>query len=229
MHLIGRRYQTLLEPGLDAMGLEVLWLPDNPDVDSRLAGHADLSIFAAGRTVVAAGGIYSYLVQTCQFKGYSVLPASMGQKSRYPADAGLCICDTGRYIIANPAVMDPALVPFLHGRMIQVAQGYSRCAVVAADDHSIISADPGICRAARTAGMDVLQIAPGFVQLDGFPYGFLGGAVIRLTDNTVAFTGKLDDHPDKNRIVDFLHDHGQTVRFLTDKPVFDVGGGIFLP
>lgn len=229
MLLIGRRYRPLLARPFARLGMEVCWLPDNPQVDSRLAGHADLSVFAKGRTVVAARGIWLDIVKYLTNRGYAVLPAAREQGAAYPLDVGLCVCQTETYTICNRRTVDPALKPFLSDPVIDTAQGYSRCAVVAADSRSIICADPGICRAAKKAGLEVLQITPGYIALSGFAYGFAGGAFIRLQPDTLACTGTLDGHPDQDAMLAFLHSLGQTVLFLTEKPVFDVGGGIYLP
>ena len=117
----------------------------------------------------------------------------------------------------------------MHGRLVPVNQGYTRCAAAVVDDHSIITADAGVSRAAKNAGMDVLDIAPGHIELKGYDHGFIGGASFKINNNVVAFTGKLDGHPDEGRIYDFLAGHGQKALILTDRPIFDIGGAIALP
>ena len=77
--------------------------------------------------------------------------------------------------------------------------------------------------------MDVLQIRPGHIALEGYDYGFIGGASFLLDSNTLAFTGHLDVHPDRDRILDFLRQHGVSAVFLTESPVFDIGGAVRLP
>ncbi len=157
--------------------------------------------------------------------GYSV-SRSREQGAEYPRDAGLCVCRTGRYTIYNPRTVDPAVLDILDGIPVTVSQGYARCAAAIVDDHSIITADAGVSRAAKAAGMDVLDIAPGHIALEGFEYGFIGGASLKIRDDTLAFTGTLDKHPDRERIFRFLADHGQKHIFLTDGPIFDIGGAI---
>ncbi len=226
--LIGERYRAQIAQSLAAQGIEVLWLPDNPDVDPRLAGHADLSVFASGRHVIAEKGIYFYIVRFLTNRGYIVLRAGR-QCAAYPDDAGLCVCDTGKYVLYNPRTADPAAVALSCGMPVAVAQGYTRCAVNIVNDHSIITADAGVSRTAKKAGMDVLQITPGYIRLDGFDYGFIGGASFKISDTVMAFTGMLDRHPDKDRIMAFLTGHGLRAVFLTDGPIFDIGGAVALP
>ena len=46
--IIGQKYADLLEKPLQNLNIHPLFVPDNPDVDARLSGHADLSVFHAG-------------------------------------------------------------------------------------------------------------------------------------------------------------------------------------
>ncbi len=60
--LIGGRYYEALSPALEAYGADVFWLPENHDIDPRLAGHADLSVFVSDGQAVAAWAVYPYIV-----------------------------------------------------------------------------------------------------------------------------------------------------------------------
>ena len=227
--LIGKRYQPELAQSLGAQGIEVIWLPDNEDVDPRLAGHADLSVFVTDGHVMVAKGVYSTIVNLLTNIEYAVIEAEREQGPEYPNDVGLCVCATGKYTIYDPKTVDPAVVPLLGGKLVPVKQGYARCVAAVVDDHSIITADAGVSRAAKNAGMDVLNIAPGHIELKGYDHGFIGGASFKIDNNTVAFTGRLTGHPDEGRIYDFLAGHGQKALILTDRPIFDIGGAIALP
>ncbi len=225
---------------LGALGIEPIWLPDDPTLDPRLAGHGDLLAFASDQTVVLAENIYnngvssssestsSGIVNHLTNMGYTVRPTMNRRGPHYPADAGLCICATGKYTIYDPDTIDGAVKPLIGGVSVTVAQGYTKCAACVVDDHSIITADAGVSRAAKNAGMDVLDIAPGYIALDGYGYGFIGGASFKINSNVIAFTGTLDEHPDKERIMRFLAEHGQKAVFLTPEPIFDIGGAICL-
>ncbi len=224
--LIGERYWPKLAQSLAAQGIDAIWLPDNAALDKRLSSHADLSVFVCGNNaVVARALVASNFVKYLTNRGYIVAP-SAEQGADYPRDAGLCVCWTGRYTIYNEATADPAVLDIICGVPVHVSQGYTKCAALVVDDHSIVTADAGVSRAAKSAGMDVLEITPGHIALDGFEYGFIGGASFIISDNTVAFTGTLDGHPDKDRILDFLAQHGKKPVFLTDEAIFDIGGAI---
>ena len=226
--LMGERYKSRIAQSLAALGVDVFWLPDNPQIDDRLAGHADLSVFVSNGKAVVAPEEYLYIVNYLTNMGYSVIRAAV-QGADYPRDAGLCLCDTGKYTIYNPKTVDPAAAAIISGNPVVTAQGYTKCAACVLNDDTIITSDAGVSRAAKNAGMDVLEITSGYIQLDGFDYGFIGGASFKLNDHTVAFTGTLDEHPDKDRMLAFLASHGQTPVFLTRDPIFDIGGAIALP
>jgi hypothetical protein len=227
MLAIGEKYRARLENALQDQ--EILWLPDNTDVDPRLAGHADLSLFSPGnREFLAAPSIYPYIDNILTNRGYCG-QASHGQGPHYPDDVGLCLCSTGRYTIYNPKTIDRAVAPLVTGVPVTVAQGYTKCAVSVVNAGSIITADRGIGASAQNAGLEVLLISPGHIILDGFDYGFIGGASFLLDDHTMAFTGTLDRHPDKDVILAFLANHGIRPVYLTAEPIFDIGGAIRLP
>ena len=226
--VIGARYRPLLEAPLRVLGKSVFWLPDNPAVDPRLAGHADLAVLRLGKDrVCVPEGADTHFVNYLTNRGYPIVYAGK-QGAVYPQDVGLCVCATGKYTICNSKTVDPAIASCLTGVRIDVSQGYTKCAVSVVSDEAIITADNAVASRAAEAGMDVLRIAPGHVVLEGFDYGFIGGASFLLDKQTMAFTGSIEDHPDKARIGRFLQKHGVTPVFLTERPIFDIGGAVAL-
>ena len=230
MLLIGERYRKRLEAGLRSHTAEpVIWLPDNTAVDPRLAGHADLGVFIPDdKHVFIAEEYEPLLVNLLTNRGFEVIPIS-GQAARYPADAGLCVCRTGKTTIYNSKTVSECLKPYLNGVLIDVPQGYTKCSVCVVTVSAIITADEVIAERCSSANMDVLRLSPGHITLEGYDYGFIGGAAFLLDDRTLAFTGTLDEHPDRDRILDFLQRHGVSAVFLTESPIFDIGGAVRLP
>ena len=226
--LIGTRYRALLERPLRDLA-KVLWIPDNPCLDDRVAGHADLSVFIhKNNAVVSEAEEFDCLVNLLTIKGIKT-DRSQKQGAVYPADAGLCVSVVGNTWIFNPKTTDPAIQRLAGNSKINTAQGYTRCSICPVSDTALITSDQDIAVKARHAGLDVLSISPGNIVLPGYPYGFIGGASIRIDPATIAFTGTLKDHPDRERMKAFLAKYGQTALYLTDRPVFDIGGAAALP
>ena len=227
--LIGGRYRDRLEIPLRREGVSCVWIPDNPALDPRLSAHADLSVFFPDKSTAITGeALYNYFVNLLTNRGYYVI-SSEPQGTAYPRDAGLCVCATGRFTIYNSRTIDPSVLPYLRGIMIDVPQGYTKCSVCVVSDDAIITADDIIAQKARKDGVDVLHSAPGHIMLEGYDTGFIGGASFLIRKNLLAFTGHLDDHPDKDRIIAFLKNHSVFPQFLTNDPIFDIGGAVTLP
>lgn len=219
---IGRKYRARLGPALESLGVEALWLPDASSTDERLSGHADLCMLHLGGSRIVTS-CSDEIVNKLTSGGFDVIRAP-GPGRTYPDDCALNACIVGERLIHRLNVTSPAALDALPGiEKINVAQGYAKCCTCVVDESSVITSDKGIASAARDHGIDVLEIAPGFIELKGFDYGFIGGASFKLSANEMAFTGRLDAHPDYYRIINFLTDRDITPFYLTPDPAFDVG------
>lgn len=211
---IGIGYRGKLEARLEKLAVEVLWLAENHDVDMRLSSHADLS-----------------LIHIKDEKYISVNNLTIGQGSKYPNDAVLNACIVGDYFIHNLAVTDKILLDAVKDAgylLINVRQAYTKCSICVVDNNSIITADAGIYKALENTKLNVLLISQGHIKLDGFDYGFIGGSTFKLSKYELAFTGLLDKHPDKDRILHFLSERGISPVFLTDEEIFDIGSAVLI-
>lgn len=230
--IIGQRYGALLEKPLARLGIDALLMPDNPCVDARLSGHVDLSAFHAGGEKVCLAPYLkdSSLRHALEDMGADINLLAIQQGRTYPEDARMNVCVIGDALIYAEKVTSENIVEYLTNcgikRKISSRQGYAKCSVCVVDERAIITADSSIAKAARKEGLEVLLIAPGYVNLPGFDYGFIGGAAFKIAKNKLAFTGRLDRHPNRTEIFDFLSARGIEPVFLTDEPVFDIGSGI---
>ncbi len=72
--------------------------------------------------------------------------------------------------------------------------------------------------------MDILKITPGYVNLEGYEYGFLGGACGMIGKGKLAFTGSIQNHPDYSDMKSFCDQKKVELISLTDGPLLDIGG-----
>ncbi len=230
--IIGERYSGILDLPLKSLNISPVYVPNNPFVDERLSGHADLSVFHAGGENIF---LAPYLRDTVFAEnlteiGFKVHFSNIKQSKKYPFDSSLNVCCFGNTLICSKNISDAEVIEQFEKtgerHIIYSRQGYARCSVCIVDENSVITADRGIYNAAVKAGIDVLLIEQGYVELTGFEYGFLGGASFKISKNKLCFTGTLDAHHDKERILEFLNDRKIEPVFLTDKPVFDIGSAI---
>lgn len=227
--MIGERYRPRLEKPLEGLGIEALWMRDNPCVDPRLAGHADLSAIRLGKLIVAAEHIIAdpLFVNDLTNRGYKLISAEKEQGTRYPADVNLCACVAANRLIHNLRYTDPAILKCFDGEKIHVNQGYSRCSCCVVDTDALISSDSGIELAARKNGIEVLKINAGGISLAGFDYGFIGGAMIAL-DDAVLLSGRLENTRDMRSVESFIRNRGKLPVYLTEDTAFDIGGAVVL-
>ena len=227
---MGEKYAGILEKPLADLGISVIKVPDNPCVDERLSGHGDLSVLhRGGKGLILAPYLKgSGFAASMISRGFDVSLADIVQRPEYPQDAQLNCCVFGKYIIAAPGVSDERIVNYFTNeqgyQLIACKQGYARCSVCVVDENALITADRGIAAAAERNGIRVLLIRPGYITLDGFPYGFIGGAAFKIAKTVLAFTGTLEQHPDKTAILSFLAERNVEPVYITDYPVFDTGG-----
>ena len=230
--MYGKKYADILEKPLESLLIESILFPDNPDIDPRLSGHADLSMLHSGgeRLSLAPFLKESAFSEELQARGAKLHFPELRQGRDYPSDAQLNVCILGEYVICNPKTTDAGIAinstKYGAQKCISVRQGYSRCAVCAVDADSIITADRGIAAAAEANGLHVLLIRPGYIRLDGYPYGFIGGESFKLASDKLAFTGNLQAHPDYEAILAFLTERGIEPVFLSRETAFDIGSAI---
>ncbi len=140
-------------------------------------------------------------------------------RSPYPYDCGLCCVILGNTCIANINTIDPAIKKYCSAKcikMIHVNQGYTKCSVAVVDENSIITSDHGISDVLSRAGYDVLTISDGFIRLKGYDTGFIGGCCGYIDNNTLAFWGDINNHPDHLIIKDYLSKKGKKYINISD-------------
>ena len=229
--LIGGKYSQLLAKPLEKLGIKALSVPENAFVDPRLSGHGDLSVLHVGgnRLWLAPYLRGSHFADRLSAMGFDLDYPDILQSAAYPGDAQLNVCICGKYAICNKSIVPKEIVDHLTDNgfeTIDCRQGYAKCSVCVVDRGAIITADRGVEAVAKEAGLEVLLIDPGFVALDGFKYGFIGGSSFKISRSKLAFTGTLDEHPNKNNILSFLRAREIEAVYLTERPIFDIGSGI---
>lgn len=172
--------------------------------DKSVNTHADLSICHLGKN--------RFVTPPCSFEYYKkklpgadIIIGEYDPSGKYPFDASYCACVFGNYAVANEKITDPVLLKILKDEFdfISVNQGYAKCNICPVSENAVITEDEGIEKK-LSSHIDVLLIKKGYVQLKGHPYGFIGGATGMIGKNTLYFNGELKNHPDREKIYEFL-------------------------
>lgn len=222
--ILGEKYKKVLETPLLEQNITPIWLKSNGFVDRRLSGHCDLmAVHMAKNELSVIENNANDCLDINNIK-LNIIPNM--QQPQYPYDASLNFCIVGKHVIFNPKTANIELIDSLGLTKLECKQGYTKCSVCVADENSIITSDNAIANIVLHAGLDVLKISNNIVALDGFEYGFIGGASFKINKTQLAFTGMIEDKTERYRIESFLSERGINPVYLTDRRIFDIGSAI---
>lgn len=111
-------------------------------------------------------------------------------------------------------------------KRVNINQGYARCSSLVLNNSAVITADVTIEKALKKDGVEVLRISQGDILLEGFNYGFIGGAST-VIDNNVIFFGNVEKHKNYSEIEKFILDRKMKIKILCkNMPFTDIGGAV---
>ena len=212
---------------LRKIGIDVLQMPPSQRLSTPVCCHADmLCHHLGGNQIIVAKGENRFS-EELKKQNFKVIESDEYLSCDYPHDILLNAARVGNHLFANKAIDSTILKCYKKNDEITiefVRQGYTKCSVAMVDSNSIITADKSIAETARKLGMDVQQISPGYIKLDGYDYGFIGGCCGLIGKHKIAFTGNLHTHPDYVQIKTFIESKKIEIVPLTNGDLIDIGG-----
>lgn len=217
-----------IKKALLLQGLTVVMIPESEFLPLPVSSHADMLCFNARNGVVVMEE------STCERLNFS--PSGIKtvtdrfEKSginQYPLDIRFNAALFEDFLFCREKYISPAILQNVSAKIVDVKQGYAGCSVCKVNSHSFITSDPSLKKAGDKCGLDVLLIRPGYIGIGTYDYGFIGGAS-GLFDKKLLFYGDISAHPDYAEIHDFLYKHGVEEIMLSQKPLFDYGGMVFI-
>ena len=208
---------------------DVMLLPSYPNLSPLVASHPDMLIFGLeDQLIVPQEYIFANEEIFCKLRSRSsvrIIEGSAVLRPDYPFDIpyNVLLCGASAFSLARytaPEIMSAFEEKGI--KNVNVRQGYAACSSLSVG-RGLITADPSIATAAAEMGIDVLQISEGFIRLDGYSCGFIGGASAVL-DNKVFFFGDPLSHPDGEHIEKFIESRGLVSVALSDGELRDFGG-----
>ncbi len=206
-------------------GIEVLEIISESVLSTPVSFHADLQCIHLKNERILLNKNQTDLKIELENLGFNVDLFEI-KKGEHPFDCCVNAAFIGNKVICKFDILEEKLKKYIVDNklnVINVNQGYSKCSVCIVDDNSIITEDESVKNTCEKHGFDVLFIRKGFVRLDGYDYGFIGGASFKTDKDTLAFIGKVENHPDYERIRDFTSKKGIRIRSYSDFELTDVG------
>ncbi len=215
--VLGEKYKDKLEIPLQKKGFSCVFIQDNKNIADAVSGHVDMSLFRLnGNQFVGCKGVHF---------PFEVVMGTTDLEEKYPKNIAYNALIMGQHFFHNLKHTDPIILSLLDESVSlhNVKQGYTKCSVLPIGDKIAITSDIKICKILRECGIDALYIESKFVDLEGYSHGFIGGAGFFDEENTVYFTGKIEDKEVFKQIYHFLSRYNVQIDYLTNDKIFDVG------
>ena len=208
-----------------SLDIDVLSITENKSIDIPVSTHADMAAIHLGGNKIIVDKLQQSLREALEKDGFEIFETSSPIAGRYPDDIRLNFALAGDFVIGNVRYADKILTSLLTDKIqVNVRQGYCKCSTLIVDEKSIITDDESIFSETLKNGFDVLLISKGDIALDGYDYGFIGGASGKISDDTVVFFGDITKHRDYDKINSFLSEHGCKFICSDNKHLRDIGG-----
>jgi len=221
--LVDNRARQMLDRPLRDLGLRPIYMPPSSLLAPPIDSHPDMRCAVIGRKVFCSPGDESVF---SDIKDIDITSCLSVPRGGYPGDAAYNCLIIGGRLVHNLRYTDKTILDYAKNTgmtLVHAEQGYAGCSACVVDSGSAITSDKGIHATLVKSGVDCLLISEGHVQLDGYGYGFIGGASGLLDERILLFTGDIGLHPDYQSIRSFVTSKGVNIICLTDLPLFDIG------
>lgn len=189
---------------LEKLGVAVYKTTPIESLYKEVCGHSDMQMHFVNEKAICAPETYNYY-KTLNLSNIELICGTKNLTDKYPDDIAYNVCSIGDFVICRPlctAIEILSEYRSLNKNILNSKQGYAKCSICVVNDYSAITADNGMYKLLKTAGINVLKIQEGFIELYNMN-GFIGGATGLINNNTLCFNGDLETHPDSNEIKAF--------------------------
>ncbi len=210
---------------LHEVGINIIPTFKVSNLQDAVCGHPDMMIhhIDSNRFVVAAEA-YEHFSK--KLPDAHLIKGSKKLNYNYPDDILYNCASFGNFVVCNAAYTAIEILSeyrSLNREILNTKQGYSKCSVCIINDNAIITADSNIEKICKENKIDVLKINPGYIELKGMNYGFIGGSTGLIDENILAVNGELKTHIDGENIKAFCKNYGMNVLELKKGVITDVG------
>ena len=234
--LIGEGANEFIKIGLSENGFNIIPLPADNRLAPQVSSHADMLLLAIEDTVFCNNAYCEKnksIFDLIADYGYKICKCDFEVSNKYPNDVSLNQAVIAKNIIGREQSCAKSVLEYAatHGFTYNsINQGYAKCSTLILNEKAVISADTSVIATVERLGISALKIRNGVIEitLDGYDYGFIGGASAVYEDK-VYFFGNLSLHTDSDEITKFCQSNGMNPISLGKDKLCDIGGAIILP
>lgn len=195
-------------------------------IENATKNHADMLCAHLGGRYFIVEQENDFLKEELRDFGFQTVMAKEPLGAAYPKDCLLNCVLLGKLLLCNTKTVDQSLLRYCMNNRVEVIhteQGYTKCNTCIVSEDAVITSDLSVYMALK-GKVDVLPIEIGHIELEGYEYGFIGGASGLIDRDKLAFAGDLSLHPSCERITSFLKKHHvEPISLLPGKLLRDVG------
>ena len=174
-------------------GIKCLPLLPYGRLDLPVCAHADMLINIIEENLFCYEDYYlenREIFDLAESFGYRIIKCAPPVSNKYPYDIGLNALIIGKRVFGRVDCLCAELKKIAIERgytLINVKQGYTACSTLALDEGHIVTGDISIKSAAEKEGISVTFIEEKSIKLNGYGYGFIGGATAVAGNKIYAF------------------------------------------
>ncbi len=192
------------------------------NISQPISNHADVLYLKTDNNEIYVSSCQSNNYKLLHENKYKINPISLNIGYKYESKLNIVITEN-KIICNTKTCMDISKIK-KNREIVLVNQGYTKCSTIVVNNNCFITEDIGIYNKLNAIGAKCLLIEKGYVKLDGYDYGFIGGASTILNSETLLFFGDITQHPQYNNIITFCKYNNIEVDYIKDMPLTDIGG-----
>ncbi|OLS02846.1 DUF6873 family GME fold protein [Tissierella creatinophila] len=212
---------------LKKMNLRVIKTIPHKKVHSSIKYHPDIVIHPINNNIlVTEPSVYEYYKEEFKNTNIEIIKGEKDLDCKYPLDIAYNVGRIANLAIHNFKYTDEVLKYYLKKQnleLINVNQGYTKCSIAIIGQNDIITSDTFIDKTLKKYGVNSLRIEPGDIFLEDQDYGFIGGCTGNISNKEVLFSGCIDEHPEKEKIEDFISNLNKKIVYLSKEKINDIG------
>ncbi len=213
---------------LTQLGYQCIDVIPSGRVSPPICRHTDVLYKKLDNTTIIASACQRPNFPLLKKLGYRII-INDKLKPGYKTESLLNYVINNKYFIFNPKTAERPDKEFLTvQKEINVNQGYTGCSTICVNDDAYITDDENIYKTLADNNIDCLLIGKGDIELEGYDYGFIGGASVKLNENEILFFGDIKNKEDKNRISEFMKKYNVQPIFIEGKKLKDIGSALIL-
>ena len=229
--LVDERISKSCEDSLSRLGFKIIKLPRIDRLPSAIASHTDILAFKLFDKIFFSRAYFEANFDLLSPLGReNVILTEENQGVNYPLNAifnGLLV---GNRLFCKKDSFSKEILSHSEAmgiKTVAVKQGYPACTALKISENAVITADVGMARTLSGEDVEVLLIENGGISLPPYEYGFIGGAAGSYADE-IFFLGDIKSHKNADDIINFIEKNGKRAVSLSDEPLSDLGGMIFI-